>query len=154
MTPEPRTAVLRDFPLRLWAEQNEYSASLLREFALLLIGERSGEMRAAAPGRLLELADTFSARFGPLLAAVNEERQAALDAGLDRLDSRLPLVPGTPGLLEDVRAVLEDVDAFCRGGELLMLPRSPELVALATWTRTELVAQYEGGEPTPWPGPF
>ena len=149
-----RVAVLRDYPLRLWAEQQEHTEGLLREFALLLIGERSGEMRDAAPGRLLALADMMTARFGPLLDSITAERQAALDRGQDRLDSHVPMPEGTPELLEGVRAVFEDADAFCRSGALLMLPRSAELVALSTWTREELVAQYAGAAPTPWPGPF
>ena len=44
-------AVLRDYPLLLWADQAQYSDALLREFSLLLIGERSGALRSAAPGR-------------------------------------------------------------------------------------------------------
>ena len=149
-----RIAVLRDYPLRLWLEQQEYTDGLLREFNLLLIGERSGEMHSAAPGRLIELADMFTTRFAQLLDAINAERQAALDRGLDRVDSHIPLVEGTPELLERVRVVLDSADEFCRGGELLLLPRPPQLVALADWTREQIVAQYNGAEPTPWPGPF
>ena len=149
-----RTAVLRDYPLRLWAEQTEHTEGLLREFTLLLIGERSGDLRDQAPGQLVALADMFTSRFGAQLAQVTAERQAALDAGLDRLDSRVPLVEGTPELLEGVRVVLEAADDFCRRGDLLTLPRSPELLALADWSRTELVRQYHGEAPTPWPGPF
>lgn len=149
-----RTAVLRDYPLRLWVQQQEYTDGLLREFNLLLIGERSGELRTAAPGQLIELADMFTSRFGPLLDMIAEQRQQAVDRGLDRVDSPVPLVDGTPHLLEKVRVVLDGVDAFCRDGELLLLPRPPELIALADWTRGELNAQYAGAEPTPWPGPF
>ena len=46
------------------------------------------------------------------------------------------------------------VDEFCRHGDLLMLERPPEVVALSDWTRVEIIAQYGGAEPTPWPGPF
>lgn len=146
--------VLRDYPLRLWAEQTEYFEGLLREFSLLVIGEQSGELRAAAPGRLLELAETVNDRFGGLLQTVNDERRLALERGLDRIDSRLPLVEGLPAFLEQVRQVLEEADEFCRSGDLLSLPRSPELQRFSEWTREELVRQYEGGAPTAWPGPF
>jgi hypothetical protein len=146
------TAVLRDYPLRLWAEQQEHVDSVMREFQLLVVGERSGV--SSAPRMLVELADMFTSRFGDLLQAINEERQAALEAGLDRLDSQIPLVEGAPALLEQVREVLAAVDAYCASGDLLVLPRSPGLVALGDWTRRELLAQYEGAEPTPWPGPF
>lgn len=49
--------VLPDYPLRLWAAQNEYTHSLLRKFSLLLIVEQSHELRDRAPGQLVVLAD-------------------------------------------------------------------------------------------------
>ena len=150
----PRTAVLLDYPLRLWLEQQEHSDGLLREFKLLLIGERSGELHSKPPGQLVALADMFASRFGPLLDAITRERQEALDRGLDRVDSRIPLVDGAPQLLEQVRDVMAAVDDYCRDGELLLLPRSPQLLALSEWTHEQVVGQYHGAEPTPWPGPF
>ena len=149
-----RYAVLRDYPLRLWVQQQEYTDGLLREFNLLLIGEQSGELRSAAPGQLVDLADMFTRRFGPLLDAITQQRQEAVDRGLDRMDSRIPLVEGAPELMEQVRVVLDSVDEFCRRGDMLLLPRPDELVRLADWSRSEVVAQFMGAEPTPWPGPF
>ena len=149
-----RYAVLRDYPLRLWVQQQEYTDGLLREFNLLLIGEQSGELRSAAPGQLVALADMFTRRFGPLLDAITQERQEAVDRGLDRMDSRIPLVEGAPELMEQVRVVLDSVDEFCRRGDMLLLPRPDELVRLADWSRSEVAAQFSGAAPTPWPGPF
>lgn len=155
-TPAPpgRVAVLRDYPLRLWAHQQEYTQGVLREFELLLAGESSGLLRSSAPGQLVEMAQMFTTRFGPLIDAINAERQAALDRGLDRIDSTVPLVEGTPALLEQVRRVLESVDEFCRQGSLLTLPREPVMVHFADWVHEDLVGQYAGNDPTPWPGPF
>ncbi len=152
--PEIRgTAVLRDYPLRLWAQQQEHYDSLLREFQLLLVGASSAEVHHA-PRQLVELADTFTRRFGPMLEAINAEREAALTGGRDRMDSRVPLVEGTPALLAQVEQVMAAVDEYCASGDLLVLPRTPQLLALSRWTTAELVKQYEGGEPAPWPGPF
>jgi hypothetical protein len=153
--PEIRgSAVLRDYPLRLWAQQREHFDSLLREFQLLLMGEEQGATAHSAPRQLVELADRFTTQFGPLIDALNAERQAALDRGLDRMDSTVPLLDGLPGLLDQVDQVTAAVDEYCASGDLLVLPRSPQLLALAAWTRAELVGQYEGRPPTPWPGPF
>lgn len=146
--------MLRDYPLRLWAQQEEYTQELLREFSLLLIGEQSGRLRDEAPGQLVVLANLFQSRFGALLQSISAERQAAYDQGLDRIDSEIPLVQGTPDLLEQVRQVLAAADEFCKQGDLLLLPRPPHLVALSDWVHTELIAQYGGARPTPWPGPF
>ena len=152
--PERVVAVLRDYPLRLWAEQSEYTDGLLREFNLLLIGEQSGELHGEAPGRLVELADMVTSRYGALLQQVTAERQEALDRGLDRMDSTIVLPEETPQLLAAIREVQLASDEFCRSASLLMLPRPPHLVALAEWSNAELLAQFHGAEPTPWPGPF
>lgn len=152
--PTGRIAVLRDYPLRLWARQDEYSQGVLREFELLVSGEASGILKAEPPGQLLALAEMFTSNFGPLLDAINEERREALDRGLDRIDSHVPLVQGTPELLEQVRVVLERVDDYCRTGSLLTLPREPWMVQLLDWSTAELVKQYNDGAPEPWPGPF
>jgi hypothetical protein len=150
-----RVAVLRDYPLRLWLEQNEHLDSMLREFHLLLLGADADDaMHTAAPGRLVQVAGELVGQYGGLLQTVNDERQRAVEQGLDRIDSRVPLVDGLPAALEHVRDVLEEIDDSCRRGDLLLLPRSPELVAFGTWTGTELIAQYGGAAPTPWSGRF
>jgi hypothetical protein len=147
-------AVLLDYPLRLWARQQEHIDGLIREFTLLLSGRETGQAGESAPERLIALAEMFNARFGPMLADITTAREEALRSGLDRMDSRVPLVDGTPELLGGVTDVLSDVDAYCARGALLTLARPPELVALSNWSISELIAQYRGAEPTPWPGPF
>lgn len=146
-------AVLRDYPLRLWAEQQEHSEELLREFTLLLISDHEPG-GGSAPRQLVELARMFADRFGPLLDRLTHERRQAYENGADRIDSVVPLVAGTAELLARVRTVLEGVDDYCRRGELLALARPQRLVDLYDWTERELLAQAGGAAPTPWPGPF
>jgi len=148
------TAVLRDFPLRLWAQQQEHTEEMVREFQLMLSGQATGQTALSPPARLVELADFFTGRFGLLLDEITARRAEALEQGRDRMDSEVPLVAGTAELLERVREVLDAVDAFCRHGDLLMLARTPEQLALQEWTTRELAAQLQGVPPTPWPGPF
>ena len=146
-------AVLRDFPLRLWAEQQEHTTDLLREFTLILAGEQTGS-NASPPEQLLNLAELFTSRFGALINAINEPRQQAWDAGQDRMDSVVPLPEETPELIAQVATVLAAVDEYCVNGDLLTLARTPEQLAFSAWTNGDLIAQYHGGEPTPWTGPF
>lgn len=149
-----RYAVLRDYPLRLWAWQTEHFEALLREFSLLLLGSSSRESRDDAPAQLVALAEMFTTRYGTLIDEINQTRAGAYAAGLDRIDSRVPLVEGLPALLAQVHDVFAAVDGYCRSGQLLTLARPPELLALAEWSTGELVGQYAGEEPKPWPGPF
>jgi hypothetical protein len=147
-------AVLLDFPLRLWARQQQHTEELLREFNLLLLGQESGQATQAAPGQLVALAEMFTRNFGVLLDRLAESRQAAYDAGADRMDSVVPIPPDLPELIDQVRRVLAVVDEYCSRGQLLALQRPEELRALTEWSMAELLAQQDGAEPTPWPGPF
>ena len=145
-------ALLRDYPLRLWAQQQEHTDEVLREFKLLLGGQAAGT--TSAPAQLVALATLFDTHFGPLVDAITAARQRAYDAGEARMDLRMPLPRSTPELMARFREVWAAVDEYCRSGDLLTLGRPPELVRLMDWAADELSAQARGAAPTPWPGPF
>jgi len=147
-------AVLRDYPLRLWALQEQHTEELLREFNLLLLGLVSGQASHVVPAQLVALAAMFTNDFGTLLDELSQVRRAAYDGGADRMDSTVPLVPDTEALLEGARRVIVAVDEFCARGDLLALSRPPELRALSDWTFDELIRQHQGAAPNAWPGPF
>ena len=145
-------AVLRDYPLRLWARQQQHTDEVLREFTLLIGGQEIGA--DSAPVQLVELAQMFTDSFGQLIDELNATRQARYDAGDDRMDWRVPLPRTTPQLMRQVQAVWAAVDAYCSSGQLLTLARPPEVIAMQAWATEELVRQCDGAEPRPWPGPF
>ena len=147
-------AVLKDYPLRIWAESRQHSDELLREFTLMLDGERTGQTDLSVPKSLVDLATSFTQRFGPLMDEMTLAREAAFNSGADRMDSEVAMPVGTPELLEQVRRVMDAVDEYCRNGDLLTLERSEQSRRLFDWTSEQLVRQYEGGDPTPWPGPW
>lgn len=145
-------AVLRHYPVRLWLRQRDHMAVLLTAFARARAAE--GLEPGSVPQQLLDLADMFSTVFGAMLDGVYEARRAAVDAGLDRMDSRVPLVKRTPDYLDHFQMVLRAVDECCERGQLEAPCRPPVVIALMDWTLSELTAQYYGAEPTPWAGPF
>ena len=146
-------AVLMNYPVRLWKRQQQHTEAVMREFQLLRGGHEDG-LTTEPPQLLSDVLDLFTSAFGPLIDDVEKARQHALDAGLDRIDSWVPLIHRAPDLLDDLRLVWGAVDDYCARGELLTCPRDPELVALWNWTYDELCAQYYGADPTPWAGPF
>lgn len=146
-------AVLLDYPLRLWARQQEHTDEILREFVLLLSGEDSGTT-AAAPAQLVALASMFSTHFGALIDKITVLRQQRYDAGDDRMDLPMPLPRSTPELMQRVEQVWAAVDDYCSSGELLALARPPQVAALMTWAAQELSRQSRGEKATPWPGPW
>lgn len=72
MTGAVRTAVLKDYPLRIWARQQEYNSDLIREFQLLVAGK--GMAQHEVPARLLTVADLFVTRYAGLIDALTTER--------------------------------------------------------------------------------
>ena len=93
-------------------------------------------------------------RYGAYSATITAEREAAIDAGQVTIDSHVPLPAETPELIESVRALLADVDEYCRSGDLLTLTTPAEVVALREWTMVEMLRQYGGKLPEPWTGPL
>lgn len=142
-------AVLRDYPLRVWARQQQHADEVLREFSLLIAGQSVG---AGSPP--VQLAQLFTDNFGRLVDELQAARQARYDAGDDRMDWRVPLPRSTPTLMRQVQSVWAAVDAYCSSGHLLALARPADVAAMQDWATTELIAQCDGRPPTPWPGPF
>lgn len=145
-------AVLKNYPLRLWLRQQEHYDTLMREFQLLVLSANDGDSHA--PQELLTLASYITGAHGKVVDEITEKRHAALARGLDRMDSYVPLIDGLPELLDQVDTVMQSVDDYCRNAQLLLLPRTPDLIAFADWTSTELRRQYAGDAPSPWPGLF
>jgi hypothetical protein len=146
-------AVLRNYPLRLWLKEREHTAAVLRELELI-VGDDTGAPCPAAVQQLFDAANMFRTLFGTLLSGMFRARQAAIDAGLDRMDSVVPYVRRAPDYLDHYRTAAAAVDACSARGELLTPPRSKELIALHEWMVDEVTAQYYGAPPTPWAGPF
>jgi hypothetical protein len=145
-------AVLRDYPLRLWHRQQEYTEGLLREFQLIAAGADTAG--ASTPSRLLSFAELFTTRYAPLLELVNTEREAAFAKGLIKFDSIVPLPQETPDLLRHARQVFREVNEYCRAGDLLTLMPPKDVAALRRWSNVEIERQFRGEEPIPWSGPF
>lgn len=144
-------AVLAGFPLLVWRRQQEYTNDLLREFQLLTTS-RTRES-TAVPAKLLAVADDFLTRYGSLSVRLTTEREAALERGEVTQDSVVPLPAETPQIVASLRALLVEVEEYCRNGNLLTLAAPADVVALREWTLDEMLRQYEGEPPQRWTGP-
>jgi len=144
-------AVLRNFPLRVWHRQQDYTHDLLREFQLLTSAGDTGVH--AVPAKLLAVADEFLTKYGSLSTRLAEERLAALRRGEVTIDSSVPMPAETPDLVASVQDLLVEVDDYCRNGDLLTLAAPADVTALRDWTMSEMLRQFAGEPPTPWSGP-
>ena len=108
-------ALLRNFPLRVWHRQQAYTNDLLREFQLLTSGGSARRPEALdVPVKLLAVADEFVTKYGSYSTRIAEDREAALRRGEVTMDSTVPLPAETPALVQSVRALLVEVDDYCR----------------------------------------
>ena len=148
------TAVLRNYPVRLWHRQFAYNQELLREFQLLVAGQALDGAHSDVPARLLSMADMFISRYGRQMDALTAARQEAYDAGLMTIDSLVPLPAETMEIIPAAVQMLAEVDEYCRKGELLTLGAPPDIAAFQSWTTSELISQFQGNDPVPWSGPL
>jgi hypothetical protein len=153
---EPRVAeaVLLDYPIRLGTEQADRFADIVRELDLVTLAAERGELPESR-AHLVRLTHCIAS---PYIRAVFhslwQQRVAAHSEGLDRIDLRYPLIPQTPMIARSWAAAMDEIDAACEREDLLLLPITPDLRRLREWQVEELLRQFKGDAPTPWPGPW
>jgi hypothetical protein len=145
-----RTVKLVGVPVDLYFEATRHMGEIVREFALISFGERSG-VTERVPAQLLELVDQLRMRYATNTDAIRSQFEAAAEAGRRTVDVELPADEQAVTITEDITALLDAADEFCRSGDLLTLAAPPELVAWRHWWREQVVSQVrEGAEPVPW----
>lgn len=150
---DPSVAVyLRDVPVRIWKRSAEHHDEVMREMALLALSPTTGH---DLPKRLVELVDLLGRRYAGASAQPEVERDAALAAGIDRIDIRFD-VPASAGEAAAVLgAMMREVEEYCRTGNRLLTVVQPQLQAdFNAWYLEQFTAQIGGADPTPWPGPW
>jgi len=143
------TVVLLDTPLKLWQRAAEHHDELMREMALLALAPHPPVL----PQRLTELVQLLGQTYGAAGARPDDEREEALAQGKDRLDLRYEVPRSAGADAARFRALLDEVEQFCRD-ELLTLAQSEVEAVFSHWYIEEIVRQTEGQPPRPWPGPW
>lgn len=146
----PSQVVLRNYPVRLGVAGDEHTQAVIREFQLIGRAE-AGEL--AVPHRLVELANAFSRQYATELDEPERLRNEAFAAGATSMDLAYPVRPETAQVALVWRAMMREVDDYCRSGELLTLETPPLLVELREWVIEEFLRQTSGEPPEPWAGP-
>lgn len=139
---------LLGFPVDLFQRSRQHHDELLREFALIGMGEQE-----SVPAKLLALSNEVVSRFSDQSAVLREQVDAAVARGDDTTDVVLPTASSAGPLILALNDVLDRADAFCReGGALLTLATPPELLAFRRWYLGQIVDQLSGRPPVPWVG--
>ncbi len=154
---QPCEVRLIGMPTALFVRAREHHDELLREFALMAIGDtggpRDGSVRPRPP-RLAELVELLGRRYSASASRADAERDAAIERGDPTVDLVYHVPPDLRPNLQMLRQLMADADEFCREEQLLTLPRDPAIAAFSTWYVDEFIHQIDGAAPTPWNGPL
>jgi hypothetical protein len=142
---------LLQLPVRLWAQAQEQTDALLREFALITTG--GGVQGHEVPGRLLALIDSLDVRFAGVRSSQELALRDAAETGKLVLEDLAYQVPAD--VVEasvELGALLDEADRYCAEGQhLLTVAATSEVTRFRRWFLQQFVDQV-GGEPaTAWP---
>lgn len=139
---------LLQLPVRVWAQAQEHTDALLREFALIIgAAEEPGH---EVPRQLLELIAHLDVRF----AGVSKESELrdAAEAGQLVTDQVYEVPAEVLPAAQELDDMLDQADAYCaEGAHLLTLASSDEVVRFRKWFLAQFVDQIEGKPAVAWP---
>jgi hypothetical protein len=139
-----RIVRLPGVPVDLYLEASRHMTEIVREFALISFGDRSG-VTERVPDRLLALVENLRKHYATQTDAIRSQFEEAAAAGRSTVDVELPADEATVELTEDITELLDAADEFCRSGDLLTLASSPKVVAWRHWWRDQVVGQTRQG---------
>ncbi len=151
---EVRTVRMLQLPVQVWAASQEHHDELLREFALMTVGQADADtVSAPVPNRLLRVVHELTSRYSNRSDEQRAQLFAAAARGervIDELDYELP--PAVGPACQELARILAEADDYCREGEhLLTLATPDDLRLFRDWYLGEIVRQLEGAPPEPWP---
>ena len=144
---------LLGMPLLTRERSRQHGADLLREMALIQVGEATGTTDRQVPARLLELAQELDTAYGPYIAASTDQMEDALDRGEESLDEVVYQLPrSAAAFVRSIAELLAEVERYCEGdAHLLTLGPPPDVEAYRRWSIEEVLRQDAGAAPRPWP---
>jgi hypothetical protein len=147
--PDLVTVRLLAAPVLVWQRATEHHDELMRELSLLSLSSDRPEL----PTRLLELVDVLGGQYGAASARPDKERDAAVAAGLDRVDLTYEVPRELAGQAQRMRQLLEEAEQFCQT-HLLTLAQPEVQARFARWYIDQFVRQSAGEPAQPWEGPW
>lgn len=139
-------------PVRLLAAGRAHHDELMHELALL--GAASPGIEGSPPRRLTELVDTLGRRYAAATRRPDALLDQALADGVETLDVTYQVSESVVRAADELEALMDEADEFCRSERLLTLPRPPLLREVAHWYLNEFRRQIAGEPPQPWTGPL
>jgi hypothetical protein len=131
-------------PLDLFTRAQEHQEGINREFALINAGDWE------PPARLQQLISELEEQFEAFTARPTAEREAAMQRREPTVDLRYHVPALAREAALQLGQLLDEVDDYCRRGQLLSMAMSDELVVFRRWFLAQFVDQIEGKPAVSW----
>lgn len=146
---ELREVRLLGVPLELQARAEQWHEDLMRELALIDLGDEAPD--GFAPARLLALVVELRDRYAEFTDSAREELERARAAGRATVDLTYHVPASVADAADHFDRLLNEADEYCRAGDLLTLAAPPEIAAFRRWFLRQFTTQLRGGPTTAWP---
>jgi hypothetical protein len=134
-------------PVRLLDQARQHAEALLREFAFIV---NSGSETTELPRRLLHTVERVQKGAAGLNAGAERAIEEAIARGDKEIDFEVVMPTRLGRGAPQFAALLDEVDDYCRAGDLLTLETPVEVRAFQRWYLDEMTHQLDGARPTPW----
>lgn len=147
MTDELVVVELLRLPLAALKIARDHNLTLQRELALVHAADESG----VAPARLLWLSQHLNEQYAAFNTAPRQTLRKAIAGDETHVDVRYEVPAHAAVAAAELGAALDEVDDYCRHGDLLTLVSPAEALSFRRWLVGEFIAQIQhGASPTPW----
>jgi hypothetical protein len=144
---------LLGLPLSAYREASQHHEELRREFALIAAQADDAEA-GSVPSRLVALGEELTRRFERFAAQPRAELQSALAAGSETMDLTYRVPPEAGPAAAAFDALLDEADAYCRRGDVLLTLATPRRAAsFRRWFPTGVRPPSQRRAPRRWEEP-
>lgn len=139
---------LLQLPLDVLSRSQQHSDELTREFTHIASPETDPDR---VPDRLLALSTRLRGQYAAFTSSVMDEIAQAQARGDATIDVTFQVPRSVEQAASALAVMWNEVDEFCRNGDLLTLATPPELVAFRQWFLDQFTSQIRGAAPVAWP---
>ena len=140
------TIRLEGLPIAIHRRASEHSDAVNRELSLIAAGDDD-----SVPARLQSLSQRLTAQYSSMASEQAAQVQEAADRGDEVIDLEYRLPAEVADGAAELGRMLDEVDEYCRHGELLSLITPPDALAYRRWFLGEFVRQvHDRAAPLPW----
>jgi hypothetical protein len=141
------TVAILGCPVDVILEGQRHAEALMRELTIIVDG---GGDKSEFPKRFFEVVEVVQRRAAGLNTGAEKVLETAIECGDAEVDFDVVMPvsfgPGAPVFA----ALLDELDEYCRSGDLLTLETPPEVRAFQRWYIDQIEQQCQGAPPVRW----